>query len=439
MKAIKSIAAAAALVCAGVCLAASPAQTSASVAAAPGAASVSQLPASLGLVEYLALVRSLHPTLRAMPLRQRMEQADVQTAGTWANPTAHYARKPEEKEWGVEQSLPIFGQIGMRTEAAKLAAATGEAERAAQVQDILGQAAQRFAQLLLEQQKLAAKQQAMAQLEQAAKVVQGQIELGARSRYDGARVELQRAQMQVQLEQQQAQTLSARAALAELLALPNWTPEAVGSLLPAKLAAQEPTFDAMWQQAQQRLAPLQAAHAKVVQAEQFTRQQAREALPTPTVGVTRVRGRQESYGYNQVGISIELPLFDRKQGPIERARLEHAQALLEEDAAQQQARQQLQQALRQRDLLRKSLTGFESRGLTQLAPLRQMAQDAYRLGQSSILEWLDAMDSVSTHQQEYLDLTLQVWQAEWQLNAARGQLPLADGVVGGGCAAPGCL
>ncbi|MEG2629363.1 MAG: TolC family protein, partial [Comamonas sp.] len=279
MKAIKSIAAAAALVCAGVCLAASPAQTSASVAAAPGAASASQLPASLGLVEYLALVRSLHPTLRAMPLRQRMEQADVQTAGTWANPTAHYGRKPEEKEWGVEQSLPIFGQIGMRTEAAKLAAATGEAERAAQVQDILGQAAQRFAQLLLEQQKLAAKQQAMAQLEQAAKVVQGQIELGARSRYDGARVELQRAQMQVQLEQQQAQTLSARAALAELLALPNWTPEAVGSLLPAKLAAPEPTFDAMWQQASKRLAPLQAAHAKVVQAEQYTRQQAREALP----------------------------------------------------------------------------------------------------------------------------------------------------------------
>lgn len=438
MKAIKSIAAAVALVSAGACLAASPAQTPAP-AGAPVSASVGALPASLGLVEYLALVRSQHPALRAMPLRQRMEQADVQTAGTWANPSVHYGRKPEEKEWGVEQSLPIFGQIGMRTEAARLAAVTGEAERAAQVQEIMGQAAQRFAQLLLDQQKLAAKQQAMAQLEQAAKVVQGQIELGARSRYDGARVELQRAQMQVQLEQQQAQTQAARAALAELLALPNWTPEAVGSLLPAKLVEQEPAFDAMWLQAQPRLAPLQAAHAKVVQAEQFTRQQAREALPSPTVGVTRVRGRQESYGYNQVGISIELPLFDRKQGTIERARLEHAQALLEEDAAQQQARQQLQQALRQRNLLRKSLTSFESRGLTQLAPLRQMAQDSYRLGQSSILEWLDAMDSVSTHQQEYLDLTLQVWQAEWALDAARGQLPLADGVVGRGCTAAGCL
>ncbi|MET1115160.1 MAG: TolC family protein [Comamonas sp.] len=401
----------------------------------------SSLPTSLALTEYLSLVRTLHPTLRAMPLRQRMEQADVQTASTWANPSVHFARKPEEKEWGVEQPLPIFGQIGMRTEAARLAAVSGDAERAAQVQEILGEAAQRFAQLLVAQQKLAARQQAMAQLDQAVKIVQGQIQLGGRSRYDGARVELQRAQTQVQLEQQQAQTLAARAGLAQLLALPNWSPEAVGSLLPAKVAApvQEPSFDAMWQQAQNRLAPLQAAHARVVQAEQFTRQQAREALPTPTVGVTRVRGRQESYGYNQVGISIELPLFDRKQGPIERARLEHAQALLEEDAAQQQARQQLQQALRQRDLLRRSLTGFESRGLSQLAPLRQMAQDAYRLNQSSILEWLDAMESVASHEQEYLDLTLQAWQAQWQLDAARGQMPLADGVVGSGCTAPACL
>ncbi|MCD2512224.1 TolC family protein [Comamonas endophytica] len=389
-------------------------------------ASASQLPGSLALAEYLSLVRTHHPTLRAMQLRQRMEQADVKTASTWANPSLHYSSKFDERELGIEQPLPIFGQIGMRTEAARLAAASGAAERAAQAQEILGQAAQRFAQLLVEQQKLAARQQAMAHLEQAAKVVQGQIELGARSRYDGARMELQRAQFQVQLEQQQAQTQAARAALAELLAVPSWSPQAVGSLLPAQAAAQESNLEALWLQAQPRLPALQAAHARVVQAEQFTRQQAREALPTPTVGVTRVRGRQDSYGYNQVGVSIELPLFDRKQGAIERAQLEYTQALLEEDTAQQLARQQLQQALNQRDLLRRALRNFESRGLSQLAPLRQMAQDSYRLGQSSILEWLDAMESVSTHEQEYLDLTLQAWQAQWALDAARGQLPLAD-------------
>lgn len=428
MNSLKTIAAAVALMAAGACLAADTIAAPAATAAGPQA-SAPRLPPSLGLVEFLSLVRSYNPTLRAMPLLQGMDQADVRTASTWANPSVHYGRKPDEKEFGVEQPLPIFGQISLRTEAARLAAAAGQADRAAQTQDILSQAAQRFATLLVAQEKWAAKQQSMQQLEQAAKVVRGQIELGARSQYDGARVNLQLAQLQAQLEQQEAEVLAARSALAELLAQPHWAPQALGSLLPVQPASEEPTLESMWQSAQPLLAPLQAAHAKVVQAEQFTRQQAREALPTPTVGVSRVRGRADGsrYGYNQVGISVELPLFDRQLGAVARAQLAHDQALLEEDAAQQLAHQRLQQALSQRNLLRKTLQTYESRGLNQLAPLRQMAQDSYRLGQSSILEWLDAMGSVSEHQQEYLDLTLRVWQAQWELDAARGQFPLIGG------------
>ncbi|MDR2327373.1 MAG: TolC family protein [Acidovorax sp.] len=433
MKTVKSIAAAAALVVAGTCLAGPVAQAeSMAQPSGPSAAALSArvsgdkaLPASLGLVEFLSLVRSHHPALRAMPLVQGMEQADVRTAGTWQNPSVHYSRKPDEKEWGIEQPLPIFGQIGMRTEAARLAAATGQAERAVETQEVLSQAALRFAELLTAQQKLAAKQQAMQHLEQAAKVVLGQVELGARSKYDGARVELQRAQVQAQLEQQESETLAAQAALAEMLAQPQWSPKAIGSLLPAKAGQEEPSLDSMWQQASDRLPQLQAAHAKVTQTEQLVRQQAREALPTPTVGVARIRNRPDGDRYNQVGVSVELPLFDRKQGAIERARLEYAQAQLEEETAQQLARQRLQQAYTQRNLLRKTLRSFESRGLTQLDPLRQMAQDSYRLGQSSILEWLDAMESVADHQQQYLDLSLRVWQADWELNAARGQLPFS--------------
>jgi cobalt-zinc-cadmium efflux system outer membrane protein len=198
-------------------------------------------------VEFLSLVRSRHP-LRAMPLRQGMDRADVRTAGTWANPSIHYARKPDEKEWGIEQPVPVFGQVSMRTEAAKLAAATAQAERSVEAQDILNQAAQRFAELLVAQEKLSAKQQAMEHLNQAVKVVQGQVELGARSKYDGARVELQRAQLEAQLEQQQAETQAAQAALAELLVQPHWQPRAIGSLLPTKPvpAAADASFDRLW-------------------------------------------------------------------------------------------------------------------------------------------------------------------------------------------------
>lgn len=418
MKTFKTLVAAATLAAVGSCWSA-PLDSGISVAANAPVASTA-LPQSLGLVEFLSLVRSQHPVLRTLPLRQDMDQADIRTASTWANPSVHYAHKPDEKEWGIEQPLPIFGQVSMRTEAAKLAAATASAERRVEAQDILSQAAQRFAELQLAQAKLEAKQHTMAQLEQASRIVQGQVALGARSQYDGARVELQRAQVEAQLEQQQADTLAAQAALGELLAQPHWRPHALGSLQRTP-SSPEPLPDAMWEQAAPRLLPLQAAHAKVVQTEQWVRQQAREALPTPTVGVARIRNRPDGSSYNQVGVAVELPLFDRKQGAVERARLEHSQALLEEDAAQQLAHQRLVQALAQRDLLHKTLLSFERRGLSQLEPLQRMAEDSYRLGKSSILEWLDAMESVSEHQQQYLDLTLRVWQAQWALDTARGQ------------------
>lgn len=426
MKTIKTIAMAAAVVAAGACLAAEPvSDTGTSAAGAPTTAVSSALPSSLGLVEFLSLVRSHHPVLRAMPLRQGMDRADVRTASTWANPSVHYSRKPDEKEWGIEQPIPVFGQVSMRTQAARLAAATAQAERTVEAQDILHQAAQRFAELLLAQEKLSAKQQTMEHLNQAAKVVLGQMELGARSKYDGARVELQRAQVEAQLEQQQAETQAAQAALAELLAQPHWQPHAVGSLLPGQATtAAEQSFDQLWEQAAPQLPQLQVAHAKVQQTEQLVRQQAREALPTPTVGVARVRNRPDGSSYNQVGVSVELPLFDRKQGAVERAQLEHEQAVQEEHTAQALARQRLQQALAQRNLQRNTLQTFERRGLSQIDPLRRMAQDAYRLGQSSILEWLDAMESVAEHQQQYLDLTLRAWQAEWELQAAQGRTPL---------------
>ena len=189
MKTIKTIAVAAALVAAGACLAAEAVPGTAPRAAGTPTttATADSLPQSLGLVEFLSLVRSHHPALRAMPLRQGMDRADVRTAGTWANPNIHYSHKPDEKEWGIEQPVPVFGQVSMRTQAAQLATATAQAERSVEEQDILNQAAQRFAELLVAQEKLSAKQQAMEHLNQAVKVVQGQVELGARSQYDGAR------------------------------------------------------------------------------------------------------------------------------------------------------------------------------------------------------------------------------------------------------------
>jgi len=91
MKTIKTIAVAAALVAAGACLAAETVPGTASRAAGEPTnattASADPLPQSLGLVEFLSLVRSRHPVLRAMPLRQGMEPGYEQKRFTNAEKT----------------------------------------------------------------------------------------------------------------------------------------------------------------------------------------------------------------------------------------------------------------------------------------------------------------------------------------------------------------
>ena len=72
------------------------------------------------LQEYLRIVVQNQPALAADRMQLDLAKADSKTAATFSNPVAHYSNKRGEKEWGVEQAIPIFGQRGMRIENARL-------------------------------------------------------------------------------------------------------------------------------------------------------------------------------------------------------------------------------------------------------------------------------------------------------------------------------
>jgi len=168
---------------------------------------------------------------------------------------------------------------------------------------------------------------------------------------------------------------------------------------------------------------LVAAQAELDQLRHKVELERREALPTPSVSVARVRNRLDG-NYNQIGVSVELPLFDRREGPIARAQVEAEQAQLRYDAALIEARTELQRAIKQLKLRRDAVRAYEKQGLAQIAPLNQMAQDAYKLGQGSILELIDSLGSINEHRLEHLDLVKEMMLAEWQVRVASGDLPM---------------
>ena len=120
---------------------------------------------------------------------------------------------------------------------------------------------------------------------------------------------------------------------------------------------------------------------------------------------------------------MEIPLFDRRQGAIERAKVEADQAELRRDAAVLAAQNTLQRALDQLQIRRAAVVDYEKVGLAQIQPLHQMAQDGYKLGKSTILELIDALGSITDHRLEHLDLVKDMLDAEWEVRQASGNLP----------------
>ena len=151
------------------------------------------------LLEYLQLVSQNQPNLAAERLEVNIARADRRTAAAFPNPALHYTSKRGEKEWGVEQAIPIFGQRGMRMENARLGEQAAAANTDVAVAVTMSDAAHAFNELLVAQQRYKVWLAAKDELEKAGNIVKGQIEAGTRSRYDGARLNLQQAQMSMQV------------------------------------------------------------------------------------------------------------------------------------------------------------------------------------------------------------------------------------------------
>ena len=378
--------------------------------------------APVTLQEYLRLVVQNQPALAAERMQTALAKADSKTASAFPNPAAHYTSKRGEKEWGIEQPIPIFGQRGMRMENAKLGEKSAGANVDVAVAVTMSDAAHAFNELLVAQQRYKVWQGAQDELNKAGYIVKGQIEAGTRSRYDGARLNLQQAQMSMQVSKAQAALKDAAARAASIAALPQWQVRVDGSLQASDMR-HAPVYGPLWDAAQSRLPTLRAAQAELDQARQKSKLEQREALPTPTIGIARIRNGEEG-SFNQIGVNMEIPLFDRRQGAIDRAKVEADQAELRRDAAVLAAQSELQRALQQLQLRRTAVRDYEKEGLAQIAPLHQMAQDAYKLGKGTILELIDALGSINEHRLEHLELVKDMLDAEWEVRLASGDLPL---------------
>jgi cobalt-zinc-cadmium efflux system outer membrane protein len=119
----------------------------------------------------------------------------------------------------------------------------------------------------------------------------------------------------------------------------------------------------------------------------------RERWPVPVLSVGRTWTSEPFGAANFVGLSTEIPLSDARRGLTAKAAADLRAAQRRREAIETEIDVELRRLADGLELRQAALERFRRNVGERIPALKQMAEDAYRLGRGSLLELIDAARS----------------------------------------------
>lgn len=328
------------------------------------------------------------------------------------------AGRSTESTVHIAQTLDISGRRGLRQQASEDRLSAAQQNQALARLQAMHQTRQQFAETLRLERLQAALNNWLGRIDAAHALVGRLAAAGEASGYDRRRLEREAKAARAQLAATEAELRHARALLAALIGRPlDATERLAGELIPGQPPALD-TLDAMTAE-HPALASLEAqanAYARERKASQ------RQWLPELTLGVGSKRISEQGHTDNGVMLSLNLPLpvFDHGQAATRRAQAEESAARAERELLLARSQAELQGLWLRAVQLRQAALDFKGQAETQSRELSTIAEAAYRAGETSILELLDAYRSELGDQTGALDLALRARLARIELDTLTG-------------------
>lgn len=340
---------------------------------------------------HLALARADLSDLEQSALHAA--EADVLAAGQIPNPTLSYSRDriggaadSVEQTWMLSQSFDLAGRRGLLRDAAGQRAQAVAADNARRRLELAGEVRRGFLDALSGEASIRATESWVRQFLRVEGMVDKLARAGEASGYDRRRLARERQGAEARLAEERAGLARARARLAALTGI---TGEAtvVGDLTPAPL----PPLAAALEKIDQR--PDLLGLSRLAEAADLEGRAAKKgAIPDLTVGIgpkwSESSGIRDN-GY-ALSLSIPLPVFDRQQAGQRRALAEAMRLRAEYRLARARAEGEVTGLQRQTEALRNAAAEYRAGAVAASPDLIKVAESAYRGGESSLLELLDA-------------------------------------------------
>lgn len=349
-------------------------------------------------------------------------EADAVAAGTWANPTLELGRDKtgatRESRWQVMQPLDLSGRRGLREDAARHRIRATEADNLARRNERAVELRRAFHLVLRLQETVGAVSNWAARFTRIGVVVDKLARAGEVAGYDRRRLAREQRTAEARLAESRAELERGRARLAALIG--SDIGERVDGRLPPDAPPALPKLQA-------RLAarPDLTALSARVDAAQSENSAAQNNLPELSIGIGGKRvddGVLRNNG-NLLMLSFALPLFDRQQPGDRRSAAQAMAARAELGLARQQAAGELVGLHRQLTQLLAAAERYRSDAVAPSADLVRIAETAYRAGESTILELLDAYKGALDAETTALDLEWKAREVRIELDQMTGNHP----------------
>ena len=361
--------------------------------------------------------------------RQQIEARRGQSAqaGRWANPRLSLKASDELgrqdgtggyslKELEIAQALPLWGTLGHNRAAARAGVEAARLDATARRLRLEGRIASAFHDWQLAAARHRLTQQRREVAGRLAEIAELREEAGDLAERERLRIQVARSEAQRRHHHAEGKLTEARTTLAGLLAV---APESLGRA-PELRAPPEPG---------EALPPpsdhpaLQATEARIASAREETEAARAEGWPDVELRLFSERNlfsgeRENSLG---MGLMLELPLWDRNQGAIQRARAEQRIPVEEARALRRDLHTRIRVSNQHLGHLLEELHRHRSELLDPARRILEMTERGYRAGEATLLEWLEAENTWYSAREREQTILAGAWKEwrQWRISTGR--------------------
>ncbi|HVU44830.1 MAG TPA: TolC family protein [Terracidiphilus sp.] len=360
----------------------------------------------------LALAEQNSPLLRQSQATVEISKAHIQSVRAYTNPSVDFLAGHQSglnvptpgvpgllQHYSASQTIEIPSERRARIQAAQLGYTADQYQLAGVRLSVVANVKRAFYDVIRRKEQLANAKDNLSLVEDLRRRVGVEVHVGEKGKLELTRAEAELSRARAAVNSAEIELAAARAVLKAVTGLPaNENPDADGTLAGH---AQLAPLDELRRQVIATHPALAESSARVAQARAVVNDE--RALRIPQPSLYGEYEHQPDLQFFRVGVNVQIPLWDKRKGPIQEAKADLARSEAVSRERELEITAALDRAYDQYEISNQQVESLQAGSLREAEAAVDAARSAYRFGERGIVEVLDAQRVLQGIRTDLLD------------------------------------